>query len=849
MNLRQTAWLLAALSTLAHADTPDATPKKPVPLLNRLFSLPTEEEKAEAPVEQAQTAPTVEVDEPKAVIKPDTVPDQPGKPTVSGASEKRMAQAPEAANETAQVDKATAEPAAKPAPSTKPKTDKATPKAIDAFELEEVVVIGNTPLATSGIERKKVSGNVQTAEDEDIQRHESLALPDFINRRMQSVNINDVQNNPYQPDITYRGFDASPLLGTPIGLSVYQDGVRVNEAFGDTVNWDLIPQLAIANMEVMPGSNPLFGLNTLGGALSVRTKSGSNHPGFHAQAYGGSYGRQGYQAEIGGSNGGFDWYFAGNIFNDNGWRPYSPTSVNQAFGKIGYQTDKDDIDLSFSFADNNLQGVGPTPNEMLARNWNAIYTAPDITQNTLYFFNLKGSHQFTDKLQLSTTAYNRNFNSNTTNSNTNEDCATWDTITSCRNADGEAIVSGSFGNTHTSTNGAGVNAQLTSDYKIAQFDNQFILGGGYNTGNTNFSVSQQNAVFSPTKYEIPITVAIPTVSIKGENQYSNVFVTNTFSAFDWLHFNGSMNWIEAQVQTTDKLGTALNGNNTFSRINPSGGFTVNPLDALGWDTPLKDFTAYFNYNEGLRAPTAVELSCANPNAPCTLPNSFVSDPPLKAVVSHTFETGLRGKVYDRWLKWNLAFYRTRNSNDILFLNSPGSVINGYFQNVGTTLRQGVELGLSGEAWEKLNWYLSYGFVDATYQSTAVLGNALGAEVVKPGDRIPSIPQNTLKFGAEYEILKGWFFAGDLQYVSSQYARGDDANLYPQLPDYTIVNLNTRYLVTKNIELFAMGRNIFNQHYRSYGQLGQNVYLNNQATTFMGPGAPATGYGGIRVHWE
>jgi len=849
MKLRQTAWLLAALSPLTHTATADVTPKKPVPLLNRWFSLPTEPERAEAPAEQARAIPPAEMDRPKADSKPENTSAQSGKTAVADGAGNRTAQATEAKSKTLKLDQAAVDPAEKPTPSAKPKIDKAAPKPMDAFELEEVVVIGNTPLATSGLEKKKVPGNVQTAEDEDIQRHESLALPDFINRRMQSVNVNDVQNNPYQPDITYRGFEASPLLGTPIGLSVYQDGVRVNEAFGDTVNWDLIPQLAIANMEVMPGSNPLFGLNTLGGALSVRTKSGSSHPGFHAQAYGGSYGRQGYQAEIGGSHGGFDWYFAGNIFNDNGWRPYSPTSVNQAFGKIGYQTDKDDIDLSFSFADNDLQGVGPTPDSMLARNWNAIYTAPDITQNTLYFFNLKGSHQFTDKLQLSTTAYNRNFTSNTTNSNTNEDCATWVSNTSCRNADGESVVSGSFGNTHTATNGTGVNAQLTSDYKIAQFDNQFILGGGYNTGTTNFVVSQQDAVFSPTKYEIPTTAAVPTVSIKGENQYSNIFVTDTFSAFDWLHFSGSMNWIEAQVQTTDKMGTALNGNHTFARINPSGGFTVNPLDALGWDTPLKDFTVYFNYNEGFRAPTAVELSCADPNAPCTLPNSFVSDPPLQPVVSHTFETGLRGNVYDRLLKWNLAFYQTRNSNDILFLNSPGSVINGYFQNVGTTLRQGVELGLSGEAWDKLNWYLSYGYVDATYQSSAVLGNALGAEVVKPGDRIPTIPQNTLKFGAEYEILKGWFFGGDFQYVSSQYARGDDANLYPQLPDYTIVNLNTKYLITKNIELFAMGRNIFDQHYRSYGQLGQNVYLNNQSTTFMGPGAPATGYGGIRIHWE
>jgi hypothetical protein len=162
---------------------------------------------------------------------------------------------------------------------------------VDVFELPEIEVVGNTPLGATGLELKRIPGNVQSAEDEEIHRHEAFGLTDFMNRRLESVNINDTQNNPYQPDITYRGFNASPLLGTPIGISVYQDGVRVNEPFGDTVNWDLIPQIAISSMELVPGSNPLFGLNTLGGAMSVRTKSGFSHPGFNAQSNGGSYGR------------------------------------------------------------------------------------------------------------------------------------------------------------------------------------------------------------------------------------------------------------------------------------------------------------------------------------------------------------------------------------------------------------------------------------------------------------------------------------------------------------------------------------------------------------------------------
>ncbi|MEI6067269.1 MAG: TonB-dependent receptor [Methylococcaceae bacterium] len=728
---------------------------------------------------------------------------------------------------------------------------------VDVFELPDIEVVSNTPLGTTGLELKKIPGNVQSAEDEEIHRHEAFSLTDFMNRRLESVNINDTQNNPYQPDISYRGFTASPLLGTPIGLSVYQDGVRVNEPFGDTVNWDLIPQIAIASMEIVPGSNPLFGLNTLGGALSVRTKSGMSHPGFNAQSSGGSYGRQTYQAEYGGSKGNFDWYIAGNLFRDTGWRPYSPTSVNQTFGKVGWENDRTDIDLSFTFADNNMQGVGGTPQNLLEQNWTAIYTAPDVTKNTLYFFNLKGSHKITDELQLTGNSYNRNNNSSSLNSNTDGNCTNGVngvTDSQCFDANGNLLVDaktgapGSFQFTQTKQNGTGVNLQLTSDYKIYAHDNQLVVGGGYNVGDTQFSMGTQDAVFTPTRYEVATTPLTTGVMIKGQNTYSNVFATNTYSVFDWLHANTSINWMQAQVQTTDQIGAALNGKDVYQRANPSAGLTFNPLDAFSLDTPLKELTTYFNYNEGFRAPTAVELSCADPLAPCSLPNSMISDPPLKAVVSHTLEVGARGK-FNEALKWNFALYQTRNTNDILFLSSQGSNVNGYFQNVGETLRQGAEFGLSGLAWDKLNWYLSYGFVDATYQTTAVLNNALGPETVTPGSRIPSIPQNTLKVGAEYQVFHNGFLGSDLQYVSSQYARGDDQNLYPQIPNYTVVNLNARYVVTKNIELFATGRNVLDNHYTSFGQLGTNFFQNNQTTTFMGPGAPATGYAGIRIHWN
>jgi len=223
----------------------------------------------------------------------------------------------------------------------------------EALELGKIEVVGVTPLSSLGVPIDQVPSNVQVAKGQDIQDQHGLSIADYLNQNMAGVNINEAQNNPYQPDVNFRGFTASPLVGTPQGLSVYQDGVRVNEPFGDTVNWDLIPQNAISSIALMPGSNPLFGLNTLGGAISVQTKSGEHNPGGGIQISGGSWGREAVEGEYGGKlSNGVSYFFAGNKFKENGWRDGSPTDVLQGFGKLGWSNEKTDVDISFTGANN-----------------------------------------------------------------------------------------------------------------------------------------------------------------------------------------------------------------------------------------------------------------------------------------------------------------------------------------------------------------------------------------------------------------------------------------------------------------------------------------------------------------
>src|ERR1700721_1792301 len=146
-------------------------------------------------------------------------------------------------------------------------------------ELQQVIVIGNAPLPGFGLPLNQIPSNVQTANSSDIQREQTTDVADYLNNNFSGVNVSESAGNPFQLDVYYHGFTASPLLGTPEGLSVYVDGVRVNESFGDTVNWDLIPESAVSTVSLISGSNPVFGLNTLGGALSLQTKSAHADPG------------------------------------------------------------------------------------------------------------------------------------------------------------------------------------------------------------------------------------------------------------------------------------------------------------------------------------------------------------------------------------------------------------------------------------------------------------------------------------------------------------------------------------------------------------------------------------------
>ncbi len=264
------------------------------------------------------------------------------------------------------------------------------------------------PLPGLGLTKEEIPGNVQSISAKEIKEAHSLSLTDLMNRKLQSVTVNDYQGNPFQMDVQYRGFTAGPQIGTPQGLSVFIDGIRVNEPFGDIVNWDMIPMNALASVDVFPGSNPIFGLNTLGGAFSLKTKDGFNNAGADAEVLTGSFGRKQLQVEGGWNNGTVGLFAAGNFFLEDGWRQNSPSKVNQLFSKASYRGDKLDLNLSSLIVQTNLVGNGLYPSEMYERDQNGIFTAPDRTKNKLGQFQLSGNYFVNDNFTVTGQVYRRN---------------------------------------------------------------------------------------------------------------------------------------------------------------------------------------------------------------------------------------------------------------------------------------------------------------------------------------------------------------------------------------------------------------------------------------------------------
>jgi iron complex outermembrane receptor protein len=738
-----------------------------------------------------------------------------------------------------------------------------TPPTRDADALETVVV-SVTPLLGTGIPLSHFPSNVQTLRAAQIDADHAETLTDLVDRHFASITLADTEGSPFQQDLVERGFTASPVLGTPQGLAIYQNGVRINEAFGDIVLWDFIPVYAIAELQEIPGSDPVFGLNALGGAVTLAMKNGFEAPGSSTEIADGSFGRVRETVQSGVDLGNDAFYIGENASHEHGWRQLSSSDVVSGFADYAIRRDTYTFGASVTLGSSTLNGNGANPAQ---DNRTAAFAVPDLERNRLAFLQIRGSGSIAEELTLKGTVYFRHVDLNIENGSASgfTPCGPFvcDDSGPLQLLDGGPVPlsqpnSGAIATQTTRTSGVGGSLQATLDRSIGELKNAANFGVSFDQANTHFSntTALGNLVFlSPpgtTTDSDAVMIGGPDYNIRLDtvNRYYSVFFTDTLSATDALNATLAGRFNRETIRLSDEFGQALNAVHSYDRLNPSTGVTYQVGPVLN---------IYGSYSEANRIPTAAELGCANPTQPCRFPLGFISDPSLDQVVARTVEMGARGHV-DGYLAldWSADIYDTHNRNDIIFVSSGPLIGSGYFRNAGTTGRPGAEAALYG-AWRKFEFHANYGYVRATFEShlTIASANNPGADVngntfVQPGARLPGVPLHTGRLGASYSLPRDVHIGVDAIITSSQYLRGDEANLQKPLPGYAVLNAQASWQATHRLSIFFEGENILDRRYNSFGlygdPTGNGAFPQFTNPRFYTPGQPFGLWLGAQVHF-
>jgi len=734
-----------------------------------------------------------------------------------------------------------------------------------AAPLETVVVTGSA-LPGANIDVATIPVHVQTLDSTDLDRLGPSDLLGAMARDLAGVSLADAQDNAFQPNVLYRGFEASSLVGDAQGLAVYVDGVRFNQPFGDNVEWSMIPDGAVAGV-TLEGANPVFGLNALGGSLSLSLKDGFGFSGIGAQVSGGSFGRGEASFDWGGSDGSRAGFVAADLFHDDGWRQHSPSSLARLFANLAWRGDRSELHLDVIAASNSLTGNGTAPVELLAARRSAVFTYPDNTQNLYGLVNLTGVWRPGATLTLSANLYLDGLARHTRNGDASdaEVCAPPDDAFLC--LDDGAFLTGSDGNpiadflsggpyaqlNLTRTETLGVGGALQAAYQPLP-PLHLLAGLAIDHGHTDFSASSLIGALTPTRgfggpgivIDQPDLVIAPVKASAG-NTYYGFYVQGGVDLTAALRLDLSARYNIADIVLRDRLGSALDGSHRFTRLNPAVGLSYR------LDTGI---TAHADYAEANRTPTPAEFSCADAAAPCSLTNFFVGDPDLKQVVARTYEIGLRGQ--GAGLSWQIDAYRSDTGNDILFT---ASTVRGraFFRNIGATRRQGIEANAS---WREGRWSLSaaYNFTDAVFRSPVTLNSpdnpladADGHIFVVPGDRLPSIPRHLLKLSAGFALTPDWDLTLAARYAGGVYLQGDEANLNPPTSAYTVFDAGVRWRPAASVEVFATVENLFDRAYETFGAFSPTADVPIAEAPGAGdprslsPAAPRTVLLGLRLH--
>lgn len=753
-----------------------------------------------------------------------------------------------------------------------------------------------TPLGHATVDRQKFPHPVQSITAQDISREGAANVTQALSQRASGVNLVNSQANPYQPTILYHGFEISPIQGTPAGLSVYVDGARFNTPFGDLAIWSLLPDEAISSLSIEDG-NPVFGLNALGGAINVRMKNGFDSTGGQAEISGGSFGKIEGNLEYGKQLGNAAIYTDIGETHEAGWRDEQSSNIQNFYGDLGWRGAQAELHFNLTLANSNLNGPGTVPLQLLAADPAAQFTGPNRISDKYGKFASNFQDQLTPDTSLQAVLYYDYLRETLINGNGPNDlpCAPGPNAGElCQNGGSGAPSTTSGGgpipnfaptpnafgyysyaqlnlNT-TNTNGYGATVQLTNTSPIFGLANHLSGGLSYDGGFTAYDAagyiggitSARDYTTSPgipnPGYILDEPGTVP-VGVVIRNEYYGAYATDTLNLTQKfsLTISGRLNLAMLALHDQNRPdinapGGGLTGRHYYQHFNPALGaaYDITPFLVL-----------YGGYSQANAAPTPAELSCASPQDSCSLANFMSGDPNLKQIITRTLQAGLRGTVAgpgDSIINYNADAYLSNSSDDIEFLQSPYNPVGqGYFSNIGTVRRLGFDAGLRLDT---LKWvfYANYSRIDATYQDRFIeksnnpAADANGNTTILPGDHLPGIPQNTIKFGVTYNPTQRWSIGIEATAQTSSYLYGDEANLTAPLPGYAVLDFTTSYRLTRKLQIFGDIDNLTDTRYYSDGTFSPTghdggVYV-VQAPSLSNPrsysiAAPLAVYAGLK----
>ena len=674
-------------------------------------------------------------------------------------------------------------------------------KADSAYMLPPIEVVGSIlPLAGVNV-GSGIAGVVTKLDWSQVDATEPKVLPDVL-RQQSGMSTYDNVGSPYKVNVSTRGFYASPVVGTPQGVSVFVDGVRVNEPDAAEVNFDLLPIEHVKRVEILSGNGTLLGRNSLGGSINLVTRRGEGPPSGEIELMGGTYGSYSVEASAGArTKRGLDYYVGGNYNYENGWRQSTRADQWQGFLNVGKLGQTSGIRGQFFFSHSYARTAGSLPFSVYEVKPDSNLTDGDYEDLNGLQAALAGYRQMGSG-RGSFNVYYRYTDANRFNVNQEADPDT-------RNDATNSVFGG------------------TIDYRFAVPVGNSAIGLRFGIDGSTAS-SKVQLYADSTKFggasELTTDVQSPVSDIAG-------FALADY-ALGRVKLSAGLRYDYVTIPFHNLIDPARDTTSNYSRLDPRVSVDMDAGHGV---------SLFASLGTSFRAPSLIEVACADPEEPCPLPYALGDDPPIAPVTVTTIEGGARYQSGS--LSLTGTAYYSDVKNDIYLFPSPtvveGSLLEGYFGNLDKTRRVGVELAGRYAFGEAHSVYANYAYTRATFQSAAEIFSILEDDgidnTVEPGDLLPLVPMHQFKGGVNLRFDFGLRAGADLRWVGEQVYQQDEANNMPKLPSYFVADLRAGWEVGK-WEISGVVNNVFNTTYATFGTFNVNQGAPGQPIErFLTPG--------------